>query len=144
DLDTAARDRVINLLTSLAHRRGVCVVVAEHSPQHWGASPDRRIVLRAASAGAPAERARRRAKSVTERVVAPRPVLEARAVTARHGATIAVDAVDLELSAGVITALTGPNGAGKSSLLLELARPHTRNSVLVDGIDVASRSLRAR
>ena len=144
DLDTAARERVVEALTNLAHEHGVCVIVAEHTPQYWGASPDRRIVLHAARSEARADVPQPGLALGPQPIDTSRPVLRARAVTARHGATVAVDAVDLELSSGVITALTGPNGAGKSSLLLELARPHSRNTVFVDGTDVASRSLRAR
>lgn len=144
DLDTAARDRVVDLLAQLAHERGVSVVVAEHTPRHWGTSPDRLIVLRAASSEAPSEPFRPGTTFSPQRIDASRPILRARAVTARHGATVAVEAVDLDLSSGVIAALTGPNGAGKSSLLLELARPHARNTVLVDGTDVASTSPRSR
>jgi len=144
DLDTAARERVVEALTNLAHEHGVCVIVAEHTPHYWGASPDRRIVLHAARSEARADVPQPGLALGPQPIDTSRPVLRARAVTARHGATVAVDAVDLELSSGVITALTGPNGAGKSSLLLELARPHSRNTVFVEGADVASRSLRAR
>jgi len=144
DLDTTARDRVVEVLARLSHERGVCVVVTEHSPHHWGSSPDRRIVLRAASPEAPTEPLRPGTTVSPQQMDTSRPILRARAVTARHGATVAVEAVDLEVSSGVIAALTGPNGAGKSSLLLELARPHARNTVLVDGTDVANRSPRGR
>jgi ABC-2 type transport system ATP-binding protein len=44
----------------------------------------------------------------------------------RFGATVAVDAVDLELAAGEVRGLLGPNGAGKTTLLrmlLGLIRP---------------------
>ena len=57
---------------------------------------------------------------------------------------IAVDSVDLDVRAGEVTALLGPNGAGKSSLFMEWARPSTRGTVLVDGVDVAGLSRRAR
>jgi len=148
ELDTAARDRVVRVLTCLAHEHGVCVIVAEHTPQHWGTAPDRRIVLQAASREEPTDDAEPRPSPGTAprtaTSVTSRPILQAQAVTVRHGSTIAVDAVDLELSSGVITALTGPNGAGKSSLLLELARPRARNSVLVNGDDVAGMSSAAR
>jgi len=52
--------------------------------------------------------------------------------------------VDLDVRAGEVTALLGPNGAGKSSLFMEWARPSTRGTVLVDGVDVAGLSRRAR
>ncbi|MFT3861906.1 ABC transporter ATP-binding protein [Micropruina sp.] len=56
----------------------------------------------------------------------PRPVstgavvLSARRLAVRYGALIAVNAVDLDLAAGTVTALLGRNGAGKSSLLWAL------------------------
>ncbi|HTW12605.1 MAG TPA: ABC transporter ATP-binding protein [Solirubrobacteraceae bacterium] len=49
-------------------------------------------------------------------------------VVKRFGATIAVDAVDLEIASGEVRGLLGPNGAGKTTLLrllLGLIRPDT-------------------
>lgn len=52
---------------------------------------------------------------------APGPaLLSATGVVVRHGELVAVDGVDLSLSAGEVTALMGRNGAGKSSLLWAL------------------------
>ncbi|MFV0425831.1 MAG: ABC transporter ATP-binding protein [Beutenbergiaceae bacterium] len=48
------------------------------------------------------------------------PLMRVDAITVRHGATVAVDNVDLTLRSGEVTALMGPNGAGKSSLLWAL------------------------
>jgi len=46
------------------------------------------------------------------------PVLaECRELSYRYGATTALDAVDLTLRRGQVTALLGPNGAGKSTLI---------------------------
>jgi len=148
DLDDAARERVVEVLTHLVHDRGMCVVVAEHSPHAWGAAPDRRIELRDGTIAVgepPASTA-----SEPDPATAPRrspsdaPLGRLRGLTARHGATIAVDSVDLDVRAGEVTALLGPNGAGKSSLFMEWARPSTRGTVLVDGVDVAGLSRRAR
>jgi len=50
DLDDAARERVVAVLTRLAHDQGISVVVAEHSPHAWGAAPDRRPALHASPA----------------------------------------------------------------------------------------------
>ena len=48
------------------------------------------------------------------------PVLTARGVRVEHGHQLAVDAVDLDLAPGTVTALMGRNGSGKSSLLWAL------------------------
>lgn len=53
------------------------------------------------------------------------PLLEAKGLTKRYGSTLALDAVDFQVTAGV-TGLLGPNGAGKSTaikLFLGLLRP---------------------
>ncbi|MCF1646516.1 ABC transporter permease subunit [Streptomyces indiaensis] len=52
---------------------------------------------------------------------AARPLLTARHLHVRYGGFTALDGVDLELSAGRITAVVGPNGAGKSTLFHCLA-----------------------
>ena len=57
------------------------------------------------------------------------------ALTKRFGARVAVDAVDIELPAGVVAGFVGPNGSGKTTtiqLLLGLLRP-TSGSALVLG-----------
>lgn len=72
---------------------------------------------------------------------APLPAgLTAQGVSVRHGALVAVDAVDLALPAGAITALMGRNGSGKSSLLWALQGSGARSagSVTVDGVDPAT------
>jgi ABC-2 type transport system ATP-binding protein len=49
-----------------------------------------------------------------------------RALTKRFGSRLAVNAVDIELPAGVVSGFVGPNGAGKTTtiqLLLGLCRP---------------------
>lgn len=59
-------------------------------------------------------------------------------LTKRYGPTTVVDAVDLSLGDGGVTALIGPNGAGKSTLLSMIGRllPADGGRVLVDGHDV--------
>ena len=57
----------------------------------------------------------------------------------RRGRPAALDRIDLDITAGGITALVGPNGAGKSTLIrcfLGFERP-TSGFVTVDGIDPA-------
>jgi ABC-2 type transport system ATP-binding protein len=57
----------------------------------------------------------------------------------RRSRPAALDGIDLDITAGGITALVGPNGAGKSTLIrcfLGFERP-TRGLVTVDGIDPA-------
>ncbi|WP_110649133.1 ABC transporter ATP-binding protein [Salinicola peritrichatus] len=49
-----------------------------------------------------------------------------------------IDALDLQLPAGQVTAIVGPNGCGKSTLLASLARLHAPDAgaVLLDGRDI--------
>ena len=67
--------------------------------------------------------------------MADTPLLEAKGLTKRYGSTIALESVDLQITAGV-TGLVGPNGAGKSTaikLFLGLIAP-TDGSVTVLGL----------
>ncbi|MCW6004445.1 metal ABC transporter ATP-binding protein [Micromonospora sp. CPCC 205371] len=48
-------------------------------------------------------------------------ILRCQRLTVRYGPTVAVEAVDLALTAGEMVALVGRNGAGKSTLLRALA-----------------------
>ncbi|MFI8633859.1 ATP-binding cassette domain-containing protein [Microbacterium sp. NPDC077663] len=112
DLDTAARARIAAVLADLAHRSGVCVVVAEHRVREFADVVDDVVSV-----------------GTRDDVPLPRPsaraiggaVLDAHGVTVRHGARTAVDGADLRIAAGEIVAVQGPNGAGKSSLLTALA-----------------------
>src|ERR1700733_2054911 len=64
-------------------------------------------------------------------------VIEARALTKRYGANLAVDHVDLEVAAGEIVGILGPNGSGKTPtilMLLGLTEP-TSGRALVAGFD---------
>nr|WP_311472960.1 ABC transporter ATP-binding protein [uncultured Actinomyces sp.] len=64
---------------------------------------------------------------------------------ATRGATIAYERhvvsrdLDVDIPAGVFTAIVGPNACGKSTLLRALARLHrpSRGAVLLDGADIA-------
>ncbi|WP_243859046.1 ABC transporter ATP-binding protein [Actinomyces sp. ZJ308] len=64
---------------------------------------------------------------------------------AARGATIAYERhvvsrdLDVDIPAGVFTAIVGPNACGKSTLLRTLARLHrpARGAVLLDGADIA-------
>ena len=70
------------------------------------------------------------------------PPLAARQLSLSYGRGSArrtvIDALDLELPAGQVTAIVGPNGCGKSTLLASLARLHVpdRGTVLLDGHDI--------
>lgn len=148
DLDAAARARVAAVLAELAHRAGVCVVVAEHADAEFGVLADARfdltdgrlvgVPVRVPVSGPVADRP----AEVVAAAGVPAPVARIRGLTVRHGATCAVDAVDVDLGGGETVALTGPNGAGKSSLLQAIARPGTAGTVAVHGRDL--RLLRRR
>lgn len=83
----------------------------------------------------------------TDRPAAP-PAAEPNASEVRlaaRGTTIAYERhvvsrdLDVDIPAGVFTAIVGPNACGKSTLLRALARLHrpTRGAVLLDGADIA-------
>ena len=63
--------------------------------------------------------------------------LAAHGLSKRFRKKVALDAVDLAVPAGSVTALVGPNGAGKTTLIrvcMAFERPN-RGSVEVDGVD---------
>jgi iron complex transport system ATP-binding protein len=68
--------------------------------------------------------------------------LEARSVTLGYGDRIVVDALDLEVAPGRITAIVGANGCGKSTLLRALARLISPRSgqIILDGAAMRHRS----
>lgn len=124
DLDTAARARVIGVLTALARDADVCVVVAEHRAEPlvpvadaWWTLDGGALVPEAApSAPAPAFAHQPPAAEPEEA-----PVLAAANLAVhRKGRPLVRDA-SLALHRGEVVALVGPNGAGKSSLLVALA-----------------------
>ncbi len=62
-------------------------------------------------------------------------MIEARGLTKRYGAKVAVDDLSFEARPGVVTGFLGPNGAGKSTtmrMIVGLDAP-TRGSVMVGG-----------
>ncbi len=91
--------------------------------------------------------ARRRARGMTERMVAPSDAVgsasavaaECRGLTVVHGPTVALREIDLTLPAGRVTALMGRNGSGKSSLIWALQGSGRRHAgdVRVGGADPA-------
>ncbi|GAB3491978.1 ABC transporter ATP-binding protein [Flexivirga lutea] len=96
--------------------------------------------------------ARRAARPLRERLGSPpqrtrspgEVLLRADGVTVRYGDRVAVREIGLRLAAGTVTALMGRNGSGKSSLLwaLQGSGPRAAGSVLVDGVETASRNRR--
>ena len=52
----------------------------------------------------------------------PEPVLSARGLHVHYGHRLALRGIDIEFTAGEVTAIIGPNGSGKSTLLRALAR----------------------
>ena len=151
DLDSAARERVVTVLARFAHEQGMCVVVAEHRPEYWGGVPDQALELRDGLVGVHAGAQIDVAPDLDSPLASSEgeadssaPIANIRDLSISHGVTVAVDSVSFDLRAGEPAALVGRNGAGKSTLLLELARPRTKNSVVVDGVDVATLSRTAR
>jgi len=65
------------------------------------------------------------------------PLLAATGITVRYGSTVAVDDVDLHVSAGEVVTLLGPSGCGKSSLLRAIAGLEpAAGRVVLDGRDL--------
>ena len=67
-------------------------------------------------------------------------VVDARELTKRFGATVALDRLTLSVTRGEVFGFLGPNGAGKTTtvrLLLGLLRP-SGGSVRVFGLDASS------
>jgi len=65
--------------------------------------------------------------------------IEARAITKRFGAFVALDEVNLAVASGQLTALLGPSGGGKSTLLRIIGGLEEADSgtVLIDGVEVS-------
>ena len=72
------------------------------------------------------------------------PVVQLRDVTLRYGKTVALDAISLDLPAGVMVGLIGPDGVGKSSLfsLVSGSRAIQSGTVRALGGDMADRRFR--
>ena len=146
DLDAAARERVIAVLDALAHTEGVCVVVAEHALDRWGAACDARLELRDGSVRpAPTTDEHEEPALVVAESRSPgEPIADIRELSVSHGDIRAVQEATFALYGGEVVALAGPNGAGKSSLLLGLARPSHAGTVAVRGGDVFALGRRER
>jgi putrescine transport system ATP-binding protein len=73
-------------------------------------------------------------------VIGPAALLQAKAITKRFGATLALDALDLDIADGEFFALLGGSGSGKSTLLRIMAGFETPDSgrLLLDGADIAA------
>src|SRR6266540_40665 len=73
-------------------------------------------------------------------------MIEAKGLTKKFGALIAVDHVDLEIRRGEIFGLLGPNGAGKTTTISMLItiRPITEGRATVNGFDVAREPAKVR
>jgi rhamnose transport system ATP-binding protein len=68
----------------------------------------------------------------------PAPVLSLKSVTKRFGATLALDAMSLDLFPGEVHAIVGENGAGKSTMIKTMTGIHrpTSGHVEIDGAPV--------
>ncbi|WP_115787307.1 ATP-binding cassette domain-containing protein [Arthrobacter silvisoli] len=124
DLDTVARERVITVLSTLAHEAGVCVIVAEHRAEAlvpvadaWWSIDDGALVpgMPPSPSAAPA------ARPASAPAAGHAPVLTATQLSVHRAGKPLVRDASLTLHRGEVVALVGPNGAGKSSLLVALA-----------------------
>ena len=68
-------------------------------------------------------------------------LLSLQGVTRRYGGLVAVDAIDLEVTQGGVTAVIGPNGAGKTTLFNLISGFQTPNAgrILFAGEDITAR-----
>ncbi len=68
-------------------------------------------------------------------------LLSLQQVTRRFGGLVAVDAIDLEVADGGVTAVIGPNGAGKTTLfnLISGFRTPDAGRIVFDGNDITAR-----
>ena len=66
------------------------------------------------------------------------PIVEARGLTKRYGALVAVDGIDFDVEPGACVGFLGPNGAGKTTTvrMISCFTPITAGRVLVFGRDV--------
>lgn len=78
----------------------------------------------------------------------PRIKMEARALTLRYGAKVAIREVSLTIPEHQVTAMIGPSGCGKSTFLRSLNRmndliPHTHHTgtILLDGTSIHDRNV---
>ena len=72
------------------------------------------------------------------------PIIELRHITKSFGPVSVLKGVDLQVRAGMVTALVGDNGAGKSTLIKGLAgvQPYDTGEILVDGQEQSLRTPR--
>jgi ABC-type multidrug transport system ATPase subunit len=90
------------------------------------------------SASAPTSIDEERRKAGAPSYAAGSGVLSVSGLSKRFGDTVAVDGIDLEVSAGSFYGIVGPNGAGKTttlSMITGLLRPDS-GSITINGIDV--------
>lgn len=140
-LDPAGVREVVAAIGALVADRALTLVIVEHRVDVWAPLVDRIIVLdtgRVVADGPVADVLREQGATLARRGVwvpghgpehpvaassAPGAVLlRARELAVRPlGGDVIELALDLDVRAGEVVALTGPNGAGKSTLLLTLA-----------------------
>jgi len=74
------------------------------------------------------------------------PILIAQDLVKYYGDNHAVDGISLQVARGEVFGLLGPNGAGKTTTISMLTGlfPPTRGTILVDGIDLAKETNKAK
>jgi ABC-2 type transport system ATP-binding protein len=83
---------------------------------------------------------------MTEKVQAPRPMVDIRHLWVKYGSFVAVRGISFQIPRGEVFGFIGPNGAGKSStirILATLQHP-SGGTVRVDGIEVRSDPMKIR
>ncbi|WP_298244967.1 ABC transporter ATP-binding protein [uncultured Bradyrhizobium sp.] len=85
-------------------------------------------------------------QSSESRGTAPDPVIAARGLTRRYGATAVVDAIDFDIARGEVFGLLGPNGAGKTTTILMMLglTENSSGEIRVLGFDPAREPLKVK
>ena len=138
-LDEAAARALVAVLSDLADREGVAVVVAEHRVDRMRPAAHRVLAVREGRLAEP-ERPVPTAASPAPAADRGPAAATLEGVTAGFEEGPVFRSLDLELTPGRLTALVGANGSGKSTLCRVLAGLHAPSAgrVVVGGRDLTT------